>query len=978
MRVLGLVLALSLGGLADSRIALTFEFGATDQESTQWDGELICPDGMEIEEVGILDMYPPRNEVLKPQSPRRLTWRGGSKREVIRDYFQKRPVADPEGTPLYYPLKPYTFTVQLVAVEWGNLTVRTAGQGEFTVDPAAVPYGQAMEFLEGRVRVVRSLASIPLGTCLGTDGAILYNDFPAVGTDTEGAVWTAYVAYHGRPQPRVSLKDDPEAFSLLEQAPWNDQLLVVHEQDGTVGEAEAVTAQGLDLFRPALACGPKMGPLVVWSQQEAGNWDLYASARRAEGWLPPVRLTTDAGPDLYAALAVVGDVYWLAWQGARDGVLQVLLAPLDGGSLEMGTVIKVTDGTANSWMPALAVDSQGTVTVAYDTYEKGDYDVFCRQYRAGRPLGDRIAVADSLRFEARASVAYDAQDRLWIAWEEAGENWGKDAGGSAASTKLAGERIDDGRTLRLACLENGELRMPAASLDSLFPLQQTIQTVYGKPVRTRESVFMEEARYAYYPRLAAGRDGRLYLGFRQHDYLPDKALSYQTIWSDRVVASAGDSWLSPVRMSGSDGHRHAAPALCALPGGGVAMASAGDGRASRPRQPCETDQNVRLGRMVLSAGGQLPMLGEPIRRELPSVPPGVAAEREAVQRLRDFRVDVAGTPYRILRGDFHRHTAFSGDSANGDGCIDDAFRYALDAAALDTMGNGDHDNGGGFEYPWYVTQKFYDLYRLPDHFTPMFSYERSVTANGPQGHRNIIMPRRGVRVLPVHGAQNIDEAGSIQDTRLLFGFLRHYDFVSIPHTIATGAGANFVDYAPDVDSVVEIYQGARNAYEFAGCPRGIVQSPNEAGFYRSLLKAGKKYGVIASSDHRSTHCSYAMFYVPEPTRESVMEALRRRHCYAATDNILVDFRSGTHLMGDEFASAAAPTIQVLVVGTAPIKTLEIVRNAEPCQSLTPGVERVELSWTDPTPLTGETNYYLRVVQEDGELAWSSPLWIRPE
>ncbi len=32
-------------------------------------------------------------------------------------------------------------------------------------------------------------------------------------------------------------------------------------------------------------------------------------------------------------------------------------------------------------------------------------------------------------------------------------------------------------------------------------------------------------------------------------------------------------------------------------------------------------------------------------------------------------------------------------------------------------------------------------------------------------------------------------------------------------------------------------------------------------------------------------------------------------------------------------------------------------------------------WTDPKPAEGRHHYYVRVQQVDGELAWSSPLWI---
>ena len=973
--LLCLALSHAVAQPAAGRIALAFRLGATDTESTAWDGELLCPEGVTIEEAGFLDFYPKRGG-FRLAAPDRAVWQGGSRREVMRDYFQQRPVTDLQGEPIHYPLKPCSFVVQFAASRWQPVTVKTAN-GEFSLNPGEIPYGRPASFLAGRVQVERSLPTLALGNCRAADGGILYNDFPAICATADGATWTAFLAYRGRPQPRISLKKDPTNFAPLRQKPYDDQLLVVREQAGIAEEPMAVTTTGLNLFAPAIAARPGGGPLAVWSQETGGRWALHASILRGGRWTEPARLTDSEGPDLYPALAPAPDGYWLAWQSHRDGTFRILLARLDEATLRLAPPIEITDGDANGWMPSLAVDRRGTVAVAYDTYAKGDYDVQCALLAPGAAAPTHVPVAASLRFEAKASVAFDAQDRLWIAWEEAGENWGKDAGGKDGSTTWPGERIDDGRTLRVACLEEGRLRIPAASLDPLLPLQQNILVVYGKPQRARERIFQDEARYAYYPRLAATADGRICLAFRQHDYQPDQALAYQTIWSNFVTVLDGDRWTPPALLVGSSGYRHCAPAICALPGGGVAVAGACDGRASAPRQQCEQMHNVRLARFLSDLPRrEAALVAVPATVAEPS--PLVAAEREAVRRLRGFRTTVSGTTYRILRGDFHRHTTFSSDSGMGDGCIDDAFRYALDAASLDTMGNGDHDNGGGFEYPWYVTQKFYDAHLLGDRFVPMYSYERSVTANGPQGHKNILMPERGVRVLPVHGKDNIDADGSIEDTRLLFQFLREHRYVSIPHTIATGAGGNFVDDAPDVNCVVEIYQGARNAYEYPGCPRGIAQG-NDAGFYWTLLKQGRKFGVIASSDHRSTHMSYAMLYVAEPTREGVMEAFRRRHCYAATDNILLDVRIGPdHMMGDELALADALELTIHAVGTGPIRALDIIRNAEIHHTVAPGGAAVDLVWRDPAPVAGESSYYVRILQENGEIAWGTPLWVRRE
>ena len=64
-------------------------------------------------------------------------------------------------------------------------------------------------------------------------------------------------------------------------------------------------------------------------------------------------------------------------------------------------------------------------------------------------------------------------------------------------------------------------------------------------------------------------------------------------------------------------------------------------------------------------------------------------------------------------------------------------------------GDGDHDNGVGHEYMWWLIQKVADLHNHPPYFLAAQVYERSV--GYPNGHRNVIMPRRGIRPLPRGG-----------------------------------------------------------------------------------------------------------------------------------------------------------------------------------------------------------------------------------
>ena len=68
---------------------------------------------------------------------------------------------------------------------------------------------------------------------------------------------------------------------------------------------------------------------------------------------------------------------------------------------------------------------------------------------------------------------------------------------------------------------------------------------------------------------------------------------------------------------------------------------------------------------------------------------------------------------------------------------------------------------------------------------------------------------------------------------------------------------------PDIERLVEIYQGCRSTYEYNGAPDPAGQavyekdSPN---FVWNALEKKIKLGFIASSDHGSTHMSFAAVY----------------------------------------------------------------------------------------------------------------------
>ena len=65
---------------------------------------------------------------------------------------------------------------------------------------------------------------------------------------------------------------------------------------------------------------------------------------------------------------------------------------------------------------------------------------------------------------------------------------------------------------------------------------------------------------------------------------------------------------------------------------------------------------------------------------------------------------------------------------------------------MDWVGCCDHDNGGGREYSWWITQKLTDIFYSPG---KLLAHVQLRAQRGVSGrHRNVVFAQRGIRTLP--------------------------------------------------------------------------------------------------------------------------------------------------------------------------------------------------------------------------------------
>lgn len=240
------------------------------------------------------------------------------------------------------------------------------------------------------------------------------------------------------------------------------------------------------------------------------------------------------------------------------------------------------------------------------------------------------------------------------------------------------------------------------------------------------------------------------------------------------------------------------------------------------------------------------------------------------------------------------------------------------------------------------------------------------------------------------------------------------EMIAIPClTMGSKTVYNFEDFNPEFERVAEIY----NAWGSSECTtkegnkkpiggsRSAIGESSEGSLVRALNQ-GHRFGFTAGGfDTRSVYAQLASSgntqYSPgltailakEHNRTALIEALQARSCYATTgERIVIGFHIAGQSMGSELDTKTRPGLEFnrhitgYAIGTCPLTEVALLRNGKVFKTLKLTDEKIEFAIDDSDPLDHEAlesssgkapfvYYYLRVVQSDGHVAWSSPIWI---
>ena len=82
------------------------------------------------------------------------------------------------------------------------------------------------------------------------------------------------------------------------------------------------------------------------------------------------------------------------------------------------------------------------------------------------------------------------------------------------------------------------------------------------------------------------------------------------------------------------------------------------------------------------------------------------------------------------------------------------------------------------------------------------------------------------------------------------------------------------------------------------------------------------------------------------------------------------------MMGDAFDATSAPRMTMKVAGTAKLQDVVIVKDGKFVYETHPEGSTADFTYQDQNPEKKESWYYVRVIQADRQMAWSSPMWVK--
>ncbi|MFN2501735.1 MAG: exo-alpha-sialidase [Pyrinomonadaceae bacterium] len=133
---------------------------------------------------------------------------------------------------------------------------------------------------------------------------------------------------------------------------------------------------------------------VVWVDFRDGDREIYYKRSPDAGvsWGADTRLTNYAGGSWTPSIAASGSVVHVVWWDQRDGNPEIYFKPSTDGGVSWGADTRLTNSSANSWNPSVAV-SGSVVHVVWEDHRDGNSEIYYKRDPTGSPPVTNVTVS---------------------------------------------------------------------------------------------------------------------------------------------------------------------------------------------------------------------------------------------------------------------------------------------------------------------------------------------------------------------------------------------------------------------------------------------------------------------------------------------------------------------------------------------------------------------------------------------------------
>ena len=344
---------------------------------------------------------------------------------------------------------------------------------------------------------------------------------------------------------------------------------------------------------------------------------------------------------------------------------------------------------------------------------------------------------------------------------------------------------------------------------------------------------------------------------------------------------------------------------------------------------------------------------------------------ETIRSVRSRRDPARVHGLHTFFGDIQQHSAHS----DGAGSADEAYVRARDRYGDDFVALTDHESFLGKRTSpgeWEFLKTVADRHHAPGRFATLLAYEWTGKMYPGPGHKCVYVPHRD---------QPLVSRDDVPEGRDLVARIRQMGGMASPHHIGW-TGCDEPGHDPVGQPTWEICS-CHGCYEHADHPLGMRGEHHDQ-LADVMLQKGHRFGFTASSDSHGLlwhhgesrkrdpyRTGLTAVQAPELTRDAVFAALQSRRCYATSGvKILLDLTIDGAPMGQAIHPARTAMIRAHAQGVSELARIEMVGPGGVFAEGKVDHDEGVLEARAEIPAYA----YLRVVQEDGEMAWSSPLF----